>query len=213
MPRLLTHDEVTSALADLPGWRFSGDALHRSIEANDFPTAIAIVDDIATAAQEMDHHPDVDIRYRTLHVRSSTHSAGGVTPHDVELAHRISAIAGDHGVRLDDAVDPKPRLEVTIDCTDAGAMRAWWALALRYVEHDDMLIDPEGKGPPIWFQEVPEPKSVKNRLHLDLHLPRHEAAAKRDLLVSMGGRLVGTYETFWVLTDPEGNELCVCVDE
>ena len=61
--------------------------------------------------------------------------------------------------------------------------------------------------------QVPEPKTVKNRLHLDLHLPRHEAAAKRDLLVSLGGTLVGTFETFWVLTDPEGNELCVCVDE
>ena len=213
MPRLLTTDEITRQLADLPGWRFADRALRRSVVAPDFPTAIAIVDAIAAVAEEMDHHPDLDIRWSTVHVASSTHSAGGVTQLDVELAHRISAVAGDHGVRVDDAVDPRPRLEITIDCADPARLRAWWAAALRYVEHDDLIVDPDGNGPSLWFQEVPEPKSVKNRIHLDLHLPRHEAAAKRDLLLSSGGTLVGTFETFWVITDPEGNEMCVCVDE
>lgn len=213
MPRLLETDEITRQLADLPGWRFADDALRRSITAADFPTAIKIVDDIATAAEDMDHHPDLDIRWRTVHVSSSTHSAGGVTQYDVELAHRISGIAADRGVHTDDALDHKPRLEIGIDCHDAALLRTWWAKALRYVEHEGELIDPDGSGPTLWFQEVPETKSVKNRVHLDLYLPRHEAAAKRDLLVSLGGTMVAAFETFWVLTDPEGNELCVCVDE
>lgn len=213
MPRLLTTDEITRQLADLPGWRFADAALRRSVTAPDFTSAIAIVDVVAQTAEEMDHHPDVDIRWRTLHFALSTHSAGGVTQLDVELAHRISAAASDHGVRLDDAVDPKPRLEITVDCVDAEAMRRWWAAALRYVEHEDVIVDPDGNGPTLWFQEVAEPKTVKNRVHLDLHLSRHEAAAKRDLLLSMGGTLLDTQETFWVLADPEGNEMCVCVDE
>ena len=213
MPRLLDPDEITRQLTDLPGWRLADGALRRSFTAADFPTAVRIVDDIAIAAEDMDHHPDLDIRWRTVHIASTTHSAGGVTQYDVELAHRISAIAANHGVHTDDALDRKPRLEIGIDCHDADLLRPWWATALRYVDHDGELVDPEGHGPTVWFQEVPEPKTVKNRLHLDLHLPRHEAAAKRDLLVSLGGSLVGTFETFWVLTDPEGNELCVCVDE
>ncbi len=213
MPRLLDTEEITRQLVDLPGWRLADRSLLRSISAADFPTAVRMVDDIATAAEDMDHHPDIDIRWRTLHLTLSTHSAGGVTQLDVEMAHRISAIAADHGVHTDDALDRKPRLEVGIDCRDATILRPWWATALRYIDHDGVLIDPEGHGPTVWFQEVPEDKSVKNRLHLDLYLPRHEAAAKRDLLVSLGGSLVATFETFWVLTDPEGNELCVCVDE
>ncbi|MFZ0325193.1 MAG: 4a-hydroxytetrahydrobiopterin dehydratase [Actinomycetes bacterium] len=213
MPRLLETDEITRQLLDLPGWRFADGSLRRSISAASFPTAVSIVDAIATAAEDMDHHPDIDIRWRTVHLTLSTHSEGGVTQFDIELAHRISAIAADHGVHTDDALDRKPRLEIGIDCHDAGTLRPWWATALRYVDHDGVLVDPEGSGPAVWFQEVPEEKSVKNRLHLDLHLPRHEAAAKRDLLVSLGGTLIGAFETFWVLADPEGNELCVCADD
>jgi 4a-hydroxytetrahydrobiopterin dehydratase len=60
--------------------------------ASDFPTAIAWVDAVAVIAEEMDHHPDIDIRWRTLHFAVSTHSAGGVTALDVELAARIEAV-------------------------------------------------------------------------------------------------------------------------
>ena len=212
MARLLNDAEITRQLADLPGWRCADGALRRSLTAPDFPTAIRIVDGVAVCAEEMDHHPDVDIRWRTLHLALYTHSAGGVTQLDVELAHRIAAIASEHGVHTDDALDRRPRIEVCIDCADPELLLPWYAAALRYVERDGELHDPEGKGPVIWFQVVPEPKSTKNRLHLDLYLPRHEAAARRDLLVTRGGRVVAEHEEFWVLADPEHNELCICVD-
>ena len=213
MPRLLQPDEIARQLADLPGWRFADAKLRRSITAPDFLTAIRILDDVALVAEEMDHHPDVDLRWRTLHVSLSTHSAGGVTQLDVELAHRISGIAADRGVHTDDALDHKPELGICIDCHDEDTLLRWWAAALRYVERDRALYDPDGQGPYVWFQPVPEAKTVKNRVHLDLMLPRHEAAAKRDLLIALGGRLLDETETFWVLADPEGNEVCVCVDD
>lgn len=212
MARRLDDAEITRQLADLPGWRYAEGALRRSVTAPSFPAAIQIVDDLAAAAEEMDHHPDVDIRWRTLHIALSTHSAGGVTQLDVEMAHRAAAIAADHGVHIDDALDRRPRLEVGIDCTDPTTLLPWYAAALRYVEHDGALVDPDGTGPGVWFQVVPEPKTTKNRVHLDLYLPRHEAAARRDLLVARGGRLLAEFETFWVLADPEGNELCICVE-
>jgi 4a-hydroxytetrahydrobiopterin dehydratase len=116
-------------------------------------------------------------------------------------------------VHTDDALDHKPKLGICIDCHDPAALLPWWASALRYVERDGALYDPDARGPFVWFQPVPEDKTVKNRVHLDLLLPRHEAAAKRDLLVALGGHVRNETEAFWVLSDPEGNEVCVCVDE
>ena len=99
MARLLTDDEVERQLGDLPGWRREGHALVASLEAPDFPTAIRLVDEVAVEAEEMDHHPDIDIRWRTTHWSLSTHSEGGVTQLDVELAHRVLQAASRLGVQ------------------------------------------------------------------------------------------------------------------
>jgi 4a-hydroxytetrahydrobiopterin dehydratase len=94
MPRLLDSAEIDRQLADLPGWRRDGDTLRRSAELADFPTAIRVVTEVADAAEAMNHHPDIDIRWRTLHFVLATHVAGGITQYDVELAHRISDVLG-----------------------------------------------------------------------------------------------------------------------
>jgi 4a-hydroxytetrahydrobiopterin dehydratase len=90
MPRLLDDDQITAALGGLPGWERDGDALVRIAELPSFPAAIAVVDRVAAIAEERDHHPDIDIRWRTLTFRCSTHSAGGITELDTALAASIS---------------------------------------------------------------------------------------------------------------------------
>lgn len=100
MSRLLDDDEITRQLDDLPGWSRDGDGLTATVEASDFPAAITLVDAVANDAETMNHHPDIDIRWRTTHWRLSTHSAGGVTQLDVELAHRISDAARQVGARF-----------------------------------------------------------------------------------------------------------------
>jgi 4a-hydroxytetrahydrobiopterin dehydratase len=90
MPRLLDDDEITAALGGLPGWERDGDALVRIAELPSFPTAIGVVDRVAAIAEERDHHPDIDIRWRTLTFRCSTHSVGGITELDTALAAAIS---------------------------------------------------------------------------------------------------------------------------
>jgi 4a-hydroxytetrahydrobiopterin dehydratase len=99
MARLLTDDEVERQLGDLPGWTREGDAIVATLEAPDFPTAVRLVDEVAVEAEEMDHHPDIDIRWRTTRWALSTHSEGGVTQLDVELAHRVAQAAARLGVR------------------------------------------------------------------------------------------------------------------
>ncbi|QGN58179.1 4a-hydroxytetrahydrobiopterin dehydratase [Nostocoides sp. HKS02] len=93
MPRLLTDEEIERQLDDLPDWAREGDTLSATLDAPDFPAAIRLVDEVAVEAQEMDHHPDIDIRWRTTRWVLSTHSEGGLTQLDIELAHRISQAA------------------------------------------------------------------------------------------------------------------------
>jgi len=75
------------------GWDEEGDALVRVFELESFPAAIDFVGRIAELAEAENHHPDIDIRYRRVTVRWSTHSAGGVTERDHELARRTSELA------------------------------------------------------------------------------------------------------------------------
>jgi 4a-hydroxytetrahydrobiopterin dehydratase len=84
----LTDDEVATALADLPGWRHEDGRLIRTVTHDTFPDAIAYVVKVAAVAEELDHHPDIDVRYRDVTLTCWTHTTGGVTTADVELARR-----------------------------------------------------------------------------------------------------------------------------
>jgi 4a-hydroxytetrahydrobiopterin dehydratase len=91
-PSRLTDDELRDALPRLPQWSGDGDGLRRTVELPSFRDAVAAIVSIADVAEEMDHHPDVDLRWRTLHLTLVTHSAGGVTDLDLQLARRIDAL-------------------------------------------------------------------------------------------------------------------------
>lgn len=88
----LSPDEVSAALQGLPNWSGDENGLTRTVQLPSFRDAVAAIDSIADVAEEMDHHPDIDLRWRTLHLSVVTHSAGGVTENDLELARRIDAL-------------------------------------------------------------------------------------------------------------------------
>lgn len=89
---LLDAAALEGALADLPGWSGDGSGITRTVEAASFPAAIALVDRVAEAAEAADHHPDIDIRWRTVTFSLSTHSEGGVTSKDIALAATINEL-------------------------------------------------------------------------------------------------------------------------
>jgi 4a-hydroxytetrahydrobiopterin dehydratase len=91
-PEPLSPDDVSAALRELPLWSGDGDGLRRTVELPGFRDAVAAIVAIADVAEELDHHPDIDLRWRTLHLMLVTHSAGGVTGNDLELARRIDAL-------------------------------------------------------------------------------------------------------------------------
>jgi catechol 2,3-dioxygenase-like lactoylglutathione lyase family enzyme len=138
-------------------------------------------------------------------------------------------------------------IQVTFDCADPDALADFWAAALHYVkqpppegyasweaflaEHGmgdligtaSAIVDPDRAGPRFYFQRVPESKTAKNRMHLDLNVPevrrvgmeegKRRIVAEVNRLEELGAVKVGTYEqhgeTWTVMKDPEGNEFCV----
>ncbi|MCX6979721.1 MAG: 4a-hydroxytetrahydrobiopterin dehydratase [Verrucomicrobiota bacterium] len=89
MPNLLDAKQVKAALKDLPEWELEKTSIERVFEFDDFSAAIDFVNGIAELAEEHDHHPDIDIRYSKVRIILSTHSKGGLTELDFELAERI----------------------------------------------------------------------------------------------------------------------------
>ncbi len=139
------------------------------------------------------------------------------------------------------------RFQVTFDSADPDALAEFWAAALGYIvqpppegyaswesfldEHGiaytpgamSAVVDPDGAGPRLLFQRVPEPKTAKNRMHLDLNVSdvrrvgpaegRKRVDTEVQRLVGLGATAIGAYDKdgeYWtVMTDPEGNEFCV----
>ena len=107
--------------------------------------------------------------------------------------------------------------ELVIDCADPERLAAFWVevLSYRITERDEESVfieGPEGSGPGLLFEKVPEPKSVKNRLHIDVNPRDRDQEEEVERLLGLGARHVdiGQGEQTWVvLGDPEGNEFCV----
>lgn len=214
-PRRLTHAETTTQLRDLPAWRLVLRALRTTYVAPDVAAAMRLVTEAFEVAEEMDHHPDVDIRYTRVAFALSTHDVDGVSQLDIELAHRVDAIAARTGA----TVDPRPPsvTEIALDTRDAATVSGFWQAALGYrreaADEPDSLVDPAGRGPALWFQTTDSPATGRNRFHVDVTVgDLDEAARRREAVEAAGGRLVTDRwaPAFWVYADTDGNEVCIC---
>src|SRR6266581_3158651 len=90
----LTDGEIARSLQDLPGWERTGDEIVRTVRFPSFMEGIQFVNRVAEMAEAVDHHPDIDIRYRNVRFALSTHDEGGLTEKDFELAKQINAALG-----------------------------------------------------------------------------------------------------------------------
>ena len=85
----LNITELESEIKELDGWKIDNNSIVRTYEFSSFPQAIEAIVRASEIAEAMNHHPDMDIRWRTVVFRCSTHSLGGVTEQDLELAKEI----------------------------------------------------------------------------------------------------------------------------
>jgi len=89
----LSEEEIEQALEGADGWSREGEAIAKEFERADFMGSVGLVNDIAPVAEEMGHHPDLAISWDTVTVTISTHSEGGLTAADFDLAERIDGVA------------------------------------------------------------------------------------------------------------------------
>src|SRR3546814_18559792 len=125
---------------------------------------------IAAAADAANHHPDLTITYPRVHVSLTTPETRSLTALDVDLARTISAIAAELEVPAEPVV--ATQLEIAIDALDIAAVRPFWEAVLGYrSDEDDEGVDPFGRGPAFWFQQLDEPSPHAHRIHIDGPVP------------------------------------------
>jgi 4a-hydroxytetrahydrobiopterin dehydratase len=188
-------------------WRvlFEGACAH--FRTGSFAAGVALVDAIAGLADAANHHPDVDLRYEGVTVRLRTHDIDGLSERDVELAQQISAVARDLDVPADPAA--VQTVQVAIDALVGTEVMPFWRALLGYQqEGPEDLVDPHGRGPSFWFQEMDSPRPQRNRIHVDVSVPHDQAEARVAAAIAAGGHLVTDQHApaWWTLTDAEGNE-------
>jgi 4a-hydroxytetrahydrobiopterin dehydratase len=91
MPTKLTPDEASTLLEDVPEWTLEGNEIVRTFSLGSFVEAVEFVNTVTELAEEANHHPDVDIRWNKVTLHLSTHSKGGLTKADFDLAAEIDA--------------------------------------------------------------------------------------------------------------------------
>lgn len=206
----ITAAEFSQA-SGLDGWRVVLQTAVAEFRAGSFAGAAELATAIAAAADEADHHPDLDIRYPDrVRVSLSSHAVHGLSSEDIDLARVISALAAGRGATS--SAPTGQLVEIAIDTMDADRIRPFWAAVLGYRETDGALTDPLRTGPAVWFQQMDEPRTERSRFHIDVSVPHDLAEARIAAALAAGGRLISDAHarSWWILADADGNEACIC---
>jgi 4a-hydroxytetrahydrobiopterin dehydratase len=208
----LTRTEASQAVEAI-GWRYLLDVLWASVAVPSIDAGLAAAAAaVAACGDEADRHLRVDLRPDRVELSLQTRELAAVTGRDTALAHAISAAVpttpGPPG-------RPVQTLELAIDALDVAAIRPFWKAVLALedeVGEADWLVDPTGRLPTLWFQQLDAPRPQRNRIHFDITVPHDEAEDRVRAALAAGGTLLddSRARAFWVLADPEGNEVCVC---
>jgi 4a-hydroxytetrahydrobiopterin dehydratase len=210
---------AASAAVEADGWRVVLGSLLASVPVPSLARGVEVAGLAAAACgADADEHLRVDVRPDRVELRVTTAAAGGFTSRDVELAGAVTRVLTDAQLSLAPAVTaagrPVQALKIAIDALDIPAVRPFWAAVLGYSDdavHGEVR-DPAGQGPTIWFQQMDERRTQRNRIHFDIVVPHDEAAGRIAAALAAGGHLVSdtAARAFWILADAEGNEVCVC---
>jgi 4a-hydroxytetrahydrobiopterin dehydratase len=213
----LTRQQISDAVGPL-GWRLVLGAVYTEVLTPSMADAVAAASHaVAAAGPDAPNHLTADIRADRAVLRLQSTETGWVTERDIELAGAVSQALATRGFELTTG-GAVQAFEIAIDALDIAAVRPFWKAVTDYqdaLEPSDLnagLVDPFGRGPAIWFQQMDSPRPQRNRIHLDIDVPHDVAQARVDAALAAGGTLLSDRQAprFWVLADPEGNEACIC---
>ena len=92
MPQRIPAEDIPSFLKRTPEWDFEDDAIHRVVEFEDYMSGVEFVNDVAELAEDTNHHPDLTLSWCKVTILLTTHSKGGVTELDIDMARKIDAV-------------------------------------------------------------------------------------------------------------------------
>ncbi|PPG37920.1 VOC family protein [Pseudoclavibacter sp. RFBA6] len=189
-------------------WRVVGDGARANFATGNFAKGAAFVAAIAKAADDADHHPDVDLRYGSVMVRLISHDVGDLSERDIALATRVSEIA--RGLGIEATPGTVQSIQIAIDVVDLDAVLPFWEAVLAYERRGgEDLADPIAVGPNVWLQQIDAPRTERNTMHVDVYVPRDHVDARLEAALAAGGRVINDTSApeYWTLADPEGNEV------
>jgi 4a-hydroxytetrahydrobiopterin dehydratase len=175
-------------------WRVLGEGACAYFRTGSFVAGTRLVHAIGELAGLGEHHPDLDLRHEGVTVRLLTTAEDwyGLTERDLDLARQISAVARQLGLSADPSA--LQTVQVSIDALVGSEVMPFWRAVLGYEYRpdspDEDLIDPRGRGPSLWFQEMDAPRPQRNRIHIDVWVPHDQAEARVKAAIAAGGRLV-----------------------
>ncbi|MFV1360605.1 VOC family protein [Mycolicibacterium fortuitum] len=214
----MNRREISEAVGPL-GWRLVLGAIYTEVLVPSMADAAAAAAHAVNAAgPDASGHLCVDIRADRAVVRLRTRDAHAVTERDLALAREVSGALAARGFELSTGPGAVQAIEIAIDALDIAAVRPFWKAVTGYIDepgNEDLnagLVDPFGRGPAIWFQQMDSPRPQRNRIHLDIDVPHDAAQARVDAALAAGATLLSdrVAPRFWVLADAEGNEACIC---
>jgi 4a-hydroxytetrahydrobiopterin dehydratase len=213
----LTRTAASAALAPY-GWRLLLATAAASVPVASLAQGLELAAAAAAACGPDSDHLRADVRADRVEFVLQT--PGSLpTDRDVELAGAITEAVTGLGFSVAPATGgqarPVQQLELAIDTLDLAKIKPFWAAVFGYEATpgaDDELVDPAHQGPTLWFQQMDEPRPQRNRIHFDLTVPHDDAQPRLRAALAAGGTLVSDAEApaFWILADPEGNEICIC---
>ncbi|BBY48288.1 hypothetical protein MARA_17560 [Mycolicibacterium arabiense] len=216
----LTRGQVSEAVDPLE-WRLILGVVITHVLVPSLDEALrAVTIAVSAAGTDGTGHLTAEVTSGRAVLRLHTAARGAVTGLDLSLARRVTeALAAESLTTVAGDAVPPQTIEIAIDALDIARVRPFWQAVTGYVDEPqpadlppDALVDPLGRGPAIWFQQMDEPRTQRNNIHLDVDVPPEHAQARIDAALAAGGTLLdaGAAPSFWVLADPEGSEACIC---
>lgn len=205
------HEERLTARAfheedGVGDWRVLYWGAHAYFKTGGFKEGARLVAEIATIAEGLGHHPDVDLRPEGVTVRTFSRNDGALGGLDVELARQISSAARRLGLEADPAQLQVVGIAVAQD--EGADVRPFWLAAFGYDALGDVdAIDAHRRNPHFWFHQLEPPRAGRGRFHIDLSLPADQARARVEAALAAGGRMADDSHApeWWTLASPENH--------
>jgi 4a-hydroxytetrahydrobiopterin dehydratase len=194
-------------------WRVLGDGAFAYFRTGSFAAGVRLAQAISELPGVGDHHPDLDLRHDGVTVRliTLTEDKCGMSRRDVEVARRISAAARLLGLTADPSA--VQGLLVIPGAPDRKEVMPFWRAVLGYEPRldspDEDLVDPRGRGPAFWLEQMDEPRpDGGGAIHVAIWVPYEQAEARIAAALAAGGHMVRDEfaPAWWTLADAAGNE-------